>query len=495
MDAIGESVENVGLAQEIQKGLAKSLQRPPKFAEWQADIDAKKAELSAMEGWDCYSKHRMVKNCVIAWAKAGNVDLSLARRRSSAGQAGDGDKPPTEGGVKANWDDFKASSAMDICCKYIVAADKVYAEPVSPKQFEEMRALGKGAFGAVFLTFKKDTGAPFAVKKCVKTIAKENKMIKDVLIEREVLSKMRSPFCVCLNYAFQDKDVIYLVLTLCPGGDLGFLLQKQWSDAKKKEDRVFKPFPDGAVKFYAASMALGLQAIHDAGYVYRDLKPQNVLLDSDGLVRISDMGLTADVSGGPIKQCSGTRGYWSPETINKEKYTFEPDWWSLGVTMYVLFSDKLPFKGKSDEEKDASTVAGEIEYSHGEPDDLQKVISALCNKDMKARLGCSDGKGLVGVADLKAHDYFKGFDWGRLELGTLPAPVEVNANDINAPGKNEIAKFVPPKGVSWTDEDQAAFASWDYMDKELWYDEAMFRIRKYNEIGGGGGGGGCCTIA
>jgi len=261
MDAIGESVENVGLAQEIQKGLAKSLQRPPKFAEWQADIDAKKAELSAMEGWDCYSKHRMVKNCVIAWAKAGNVDLSLARRRSSAGQAGDGDKPPTEGGVKANWDDFKASSAMDICCKYIVAADKVYAEPVSPKQFEEMRALGKGAFGAVFLTFKKDTGAPFAVKKCVKTIAKENKMIKDVLIEREVLSKMRSPFCVCLNYAFQDKDVIYLVLTLCPGGDLGFLLQKQWSDAKKKEDRVFKPFPDGAVKFYAASMALGLQAI------------------------------------------------------------------------------------------------------------------------------------------------------------------------------------------------------------------------------------------
>ena len=65
-------------------------------------------------------------------------------------------------------------------------------------------------------------------------------------------------------------------------------------------------------------MALGLQAIHDAGYVYRDLKPQNVLLDGEGQVRISDMGLTADISKGPIKQCSGTRGYWSPETIKKE---------------------------------------------------------------------------------------------------------------------------------------------------------------------------------
>lgn len=88
-----------------------------------------------------------------------------------------------------------------------------------------------------------------------------------------------------------------------------------------------------------------MQAIHDAGYVYRDLKPQNVLLDSEGKVRISDMGLTANITGGTIKQCSGTRGYWSPETIQKQPYQCEPDWWSLGVTMFVLHSDKMPFHG------------------------------------------------------------------------------------------------------------------------------------------------------
>ena len=117
-----------------------------------------------------------------------------------------------------------------------------------------------------------------------------------------------------------------------------------------------------------------MQAIHDAGYVYRDLKPQNVLLDVEGKVRISDMGLTADITKGPIKQKSGTCGYWSPETIKKEKYTTEPDWWSLGVTVFVLFSDKMPFSGKTDEDKNNATLAGEINYKHDEPEILQSFL-------------------------------------------------------------------------------------------------------------------------
>merc|ERR1719316_662111 len=107
-------------------------------------------------------------------------------------------------------------------------------------------------------------------------------------------------------------------MTLMPGGDLAFLLQSRYSEAKKKEDRKFEPLGMPTLKFYSASMACGLQAIHDAGFVYRDLKPQNVLLDAEGQVRISDMGLTADITKGAIAQRSGTRGYWSPETVNKE---------------------------------------------------------------------------------------------------------------------------------------------------------------------------------
>jgi serine/threonine kinase 32 len=302
-------------------------------------------------------------------------------------------------------------------------------------------------------------------------------------VRLQVLSKITSPFCVSLNYAYQDDVSVMLVLTLMAGGDLHFLLKGRY----KKKD--FTPLPEESVKFYIASMALGLEAIHKAGYVYRDLKPMNVLLDQEGQVRLSDMGLTADISKGPIKQCSGTRGYWSPETIKKEPYTTEPDWWSLGVTAYVLTSDKMPFKGGDDAEKDAATCAGTIEFAHGESDALQGIVKSLCVVDKDARL--------KGVDALKAHPYFSGFNWAGVENGTYDPEIKPNPNDINAPSKNEIEAFKKPKDVDWTSEDQAKFADWEFMNKDAWMDEAIFRIKKKKEIkgSGGGGGGGCCTIA
>jgi len=492
MDAIGETIENVGLAQEIQKGLAPSMQKPPKWAEFQPEIDALKTKFGGMAGWAVYSENKCNKYCIEEWGKAKGFDLSAGRRRSSAGGAGGPAKAATETGVNANWEDFKASDAFTIMCNYNALADKLDKEKVDKKMFEEVRPLGRGAFGAVFLVFKKDTGMPLATKKMFKTNAKANKMLNDLLIEREVLSKMTSPFCVNLHYAFQSDIEVSLVLSLSPGGDLAFLLQSRYSEAKKKEDRKFNALPESVVKYYAASMACGLQAIHDAGYVYRDLKPQNVLLNIDGKVKISDMGLTALVKDKAIKQCSGTRGYWSPETIKKESYQFQPDWWSLGVTIYVLTSDKMAFKGKTDEEKDAATLAGEIEFSHGESDATQKIVSALCTIDQTKRLGCNGG-----LSELKGHEFFAGFDWVALEDETMVAEIQPNPNDINAPSKKDIEGFKPSKDVTWDAADQDRFAAWDTFDKKLWLGtEACFRIEKKKEIaGGGGGGGGCCVIA
>lgn len=201
------------------------------------------------------------------------------------------------------------------------------------------------------------------------------------------------------------------------------------------------------------------------------------------------------------------------------------------------------------------TCAGVIDYSHGEPEDLQGIVSSLCTVDMNARCG-----GKNGVDDLKAHPYFAGFNWDQLAAGDMEAPIKPNVNDINAPSAKEIEAFKPPKGetprtlalgwpslsrdslplpspspslrfaslvnldlppplpplvdlsspslpcltlafpslsdVPWTDEDQAKFAKWDFMDADLWQDEACFRMRKKGEVGGKpGGGGGCCVIA
>ena len=491
MEGLAETIENVGLAQEIQKGLAPSLQKKPDWAALQPKTDGFKAKYESGKGWDCFQSSELAKYCITEWANTQGIDISMGRRKSSL--AGNEQKtPPTEAGVEANWDGFKASPAFEVMCKYMALGEDVAAQNPTQKMFEEVRPLGRGAFGAVWLAFKKDTGAPFATKKMVKCIAKQNKMLKDVLIEREVLAKIRSPFCVNLHYSFQDDDNIALVLSLMPGGDLAFLLQTRYSEAKKKEDRVFTPLSAQTLKFYAASMACGLQAIHDAGYVYRDLKPQNVLLDAEGQVRISDMGLTADISKGPIKQCSGTRGYWSPETIKKEPYTTQPDWWSLGVTMFVLFSDKMPFSGKGDEEKDAATCKGEIDYKHDEPKDLQEFISALCTIDKSARLGANGG-----VAQIKAHPYMKDVDWVKLEAGLVDAEIKPNPNDINAPSRSEVDAFKKPKDVDWTAEDEKAFDNWNFMNAGLWQEEAIFRIKMKGEIKGmgGGGGGGCCTVS
>lgn len=260
----------------------------------------------------------------------------------------------------------------------------------------------------------------------------------------------------------QDATNVALVLTLCPGGDLAYMIKSRYPSDKKgnktgpyeklqpvRQHRLCgtrcilraharRPHApslsaQGHMKFYAASMALGLAAIHEQGYVYRDLKPQNVLLDGDGFVRISDMGLAHDIGPPsdrkPIKQRSGTRGYWSPEVINGEKYTVEPDWFSLGVTMFVLFSDKMPFHGKTPEETDEQTQTKEVAFKHDEPPDLQKIISQLCEKKVEGRLGCGGG----GIEEIKKHEYFSGFDWQVLEAGNMKAPFVPNPDDINAP--------------------------------------------------------------
>jgi len=476
MDAIGETMENVGLAQEIQKGLANSLMKLPKWAEEQPKTDAMRSKVVSDGPAACLASD-LGRWILQKWAQKMSIDLG---------------SPPTAAAVQANWDTFCNAPACDVLARWMAYSNTLKEKTIDAKAFMEMRPLGKGAFGAVFLVFKKDTGYALAVKKANKKIIKQNKMVKDVKIEREVLGKISSRFCVGLHYAYQDAKEIFLMITLMPGGDLEFLLKSKEEEYKGKT--VVGLLPESVIKFYAAGMACGLTAVHDAGFVYRDLKPLNVLLDVEGKLRISDMGLTADITKGPIKQKSGTRGYWSPETVNKQAYTTEPDWWSLGVTLYVLWSHHMPFHGKTDEESEASTAAGVIDFKRDEPAGMQDLIKALCTVDMTKRL--------TGLKALKAHPYMAGFDWARFEVGELDAEIKPNPNDINAPSKSEIDNFKDPKGVEWTDADQAYFSTWDYYNPAIFLsEESVFAIEMKDKASkaalgtSGGGGGGCCAIA
>jgi serine/threonine protein kinase len=486
-------MEDLGLAQQIQKGLPSGQMKAIKWCA-AAELEEKKASLTADKSLDLYS-YPLTHFCMNHWARANGIDLgavktrrnSVTRKQSKEAGAAAPTVDPSAEVLKTHWPDFSTSSQFTTLAKWMWYKDKLASQTPDKKEFVDMRPLGKGAFGLVSLEFKKDTGIALATKHMGKLLAKSNKMLKDIKTERDVLKKINSRFCVALHYAWQDADQLALVLTLMPGGDLKFMMQQQ-----KPEKSDYKGLPDGCLEFYTASMACGLEAIHKAGYVYRDLKPMNVLLDANGQVRLSDMGLAKDVSAGPVSQKSGTRGYWSPETIKGEKYTYEPDWWSLGVTMFVLFSDRMPFHGKTDEAIDEATCKGEIDYKHGEPADVQSIISALCTIDTSKRLGCSNG-----LEEIKGHSYFTGknFDWVKLERGEYEAPYKPNVNDINAPGKDDVKAFKVPDGIKWEAEEQEQFKSWDYFNGTAWEDEAVTRIKKTKELEGGGGGGGCCTIA
>jgi len=312
-----------------------------------------------------------------------------------------------------------------------------------------------------------------------------------------VLEKVQSQFVVNLLYAWQDTTWVGLVLTLCAGGDLFFQIQQRYpldKDGNKMKGAKYPGFPSNVLKFYTASIACGLQAIHKAGFVYRDLKPQNVLLDLNGQVRISDMGLAMDISKGPVVQTAGTRGYWAPEVIRKEPYQVQPDWFALGVTVYVLNCGKLPFRGRDAEEIDQRICETPIEYTHDEPAVLRALIEALCAKDRKGRLGCG-GAGLEEIKKRSA--YFAGFDWVSLEAGTMKAELIPDPNDINAPSAKDFAEFTSPKGVTWDAADQQKLNGWEYFGHKFWDAEAIRLIEKRKElvIGSGGRGAGCsCSI-
>lgn len=209
-------------------------------------------------------------------------------------------------------------------------------QKVSQEDFSLLRSLGRGGFGMVHACMKRSTGSLYAAKTMNKKIIKKKKAEEICLSERNLLQALSSPFIVCLKYAFQTKKELVLVLDLLTGGDLSFHLAQM----KFKEDQV---------KFWAAQIVLGLEHLHSKNIVYRDLKPENLLLDDDGNCSISDLGLAIVKTSKLCGRC-GTRGYWAPEMLVRDEngcrliYNETVDWWSFGCVVYELLYGKCPFR-------------------------------------------------------------------------------------------------------------------------------------------------------
>lgn len=193
--------------------------------------------------------------------------------------------------------------------------------------------LGKGGYGKVVLAqLKSDKTKFFAVKIVKKSLLKDMNKIQYSLIEKRILGQLNSNFIISLHCTFRDKMNLYFVLNYMPGGELYFHLAKE------------RRFPEKKAQFYMACVCLAFEYLHNKNIIYRDLKPDNILMDEKGYVRLADFGLSRINAYKEEKAFSlcGTPQYLAPEVILKRGYTYTSDWFSFGVTYYQLLTGQIP---------------------------------------------------------------------------------------------------------------------------------------------------------
>ncbi|CDK25163.1 unnamed protein product [Kuraishia capsulata CBS 1993] len=276
------------------------------------------------------------------------------------------------------------------------------AAKVNISEFEPIKALGQGAYGKVILVKRKSTGQLFAQKELKKASVIVNKQVERTMAERTILAQISNhPNIVKLFYALHDHEKVYLLLEYIPGGELFRHLAQR---------RVFS---ESVSAFYTAQMALALKHLHGLGIVYRDLKPENCLLDSRGFLVLTDFGLSKEsdetVSDkGFCKSIIGTPEYMAPEVLRGEDYSYGVDWWSLGAVLFDMITGNPPFTGNSHKAISDKIIRSKVAYPTYLSAYAKTLLSRLLNKNPAKRLGDDRWD------DFKKERFFREIHWGKL---------------------------------------------------------------------------------
>lgn len=274
-----------------------------------------------------------------------------------------------------------------------------------------LRVLGKGSFGKVVLVQKqsgKERGSLFAMKILKKTHLVKRRQIERTRTERKVLSAVNHPFIMKLHYAFQSEDKLYLVLDYCPGGELFFHLSR------------YRRFPERVARFYGAELLLAIGHLHKRGIIYRDLKPENVLLDADGHIKLGDFGLAKAGLKHPCEGASsmcGTPEYMAPEVLNQQGHGFCVDYWGLGMLVYEMMTGLPPWYTTDRSKLFRRLKSAPLEIPSYFSALSANCISALLERNPQRRLGVN------GVRTAMEHEFFRTINWRALYGRLVEAPI------------------------------------------------------------------------
>ncbi|XP_042278536.1 serine/threonine-protein kinase N2-like isoform X1 [Thunnus maccoyii] len=335
-------------------------------------------------------------------------------------------------------------------------------QPVSAlkMQMEDLKyisVLGRGHFGKVLLAEVRKTGKLYAIKALKKRDIVTRDEVDSLMSEKrifEMINASRHPFLVNLHGCFQTSDHVCFVMEYLPGGDLMIHIHNN-------------VFTEAQTRFYSACVLLGLEFLHLNKIIYRDLKLDNLLMDADGFVKITDFGLCKEGMGHGDRTSTfcGTPEFLAPEVLTDDNYTRAVDWWGMGVLIFEMLVGESPFPGEDEEEVFDSIVNDDVQYPGSLPPDAVSIIQKLLKKNPLKRLGAGERD----ANELKGEKFFETIDWEALLAKKVKPPFlpsikeSVDVSNFDSEFTRLQPVLSPPsKPFSLSAEQQEAFADFDF---------------------------------